>query len=62
MRAVLILFEEVASLKVNFHKSMLTGVNIPDSWLIEAASVMNCRRGYIPFDYLGLLLEVSRES
>jgi len=29
-------------------------VNIPDSWLMEAASVMNCRRGSIPFVYLGL--------
>ena len=54
MRAVLLLFEEVSGLKVNFHKSMLTGVNISDSWLTEAAMVMNCRRGVIPFVYLGL--------
>jgi hypothetical protein len=54
MRAVLILFEEVSGLKVNFHKIMLTGVNISDSWLMEAASVLNCRRGSIPFVYLGL--------
>jgi len=33
---------------------MLTGVNISDSWLTEAASVINCRRGTIPFVYLGL--------
>jgi len=54
MRAVLILFEEVSGLKVNFHKSMLTGVNISDSWLTEATMVMNCRQGVIPFVYLGL--------
>ena len=54
MRAVLLLFKEVSGLKVNFHKSMLTGVNIPDSWLVEAASMMNCHRGSIPFVYLGL--------
>jgi len=54
MRAMLLLFEEVLGLKVNFQKSMLTGVNISDSWLTEAASVMNCRRGTIPFVYLGL--------
>jgi len=53
MRAILILFEEVSGLKVNFHKSMLTGVNIFDSWLMEVASVLNCRRGSIPFVYLG---------
>jgi len=33
MRVVLLLFEEVSGLKVNFHKSMLTGVNISGSWL-----------------------------
>jgi len=54
MRSVLLLFEELSGLKVNFHKSMFTGVNIPVSWLLEAAMMMNCRRGTIPFVYLGL--------
>jgi len=54
MRAVLLLFEEISGLKVNFSKSMLTGVNISESWLTEAALVMKCRRGTIPFVYLGL--------
>jgi len=35
---------------------MLTGVNVSDSWLTEAALVMNCRTGKIPFTYLGLLI------
>ena len=33
---------------------MLTGVNISEAWLAEAALVMNCRMGSIPFVYLGL--------
>jgi len=33
---------------------MLTGVNIPPTWLLEAASVLNCRTGTIPFSYLGM--------
>lgn len=33
---------------------MLTGINVTDSWLAEAALVMNCRRGSILFVYLGL--------
>lgn len=53
MRAVFLLFEEVSGLKVNFHKSMLMVVNVFDSWLSEAAMVMNCRKGNIPFVYLG---------
>ena len=54
MRAMLLLLEEISGLKVNFNKSMLTGVNISESWLSEAAMVMNFRRGTIPFVYLGL--------
>ncbi|MCI52296.1 cytochrome P450, partial [Trifolium medium] len=33
LRTVLVLFETMSCLKVNFNKSMLVGVNIPDSWL-----------------------------
>lgn len=54
MREVLLLFEEVSGLKVNFHKSMLIGVNVDDSWLTEAAMVMNYCRGSMSFVYLGL--------
>ncbi|XP_024641765.1 uncharacterized protein [Medicago truncatula] len=54
MKAVLLLFEAISGLKVNFHKSMLFGVNITESWLHEAAVVMHCRHGRLPFIYLGL--------
>ena len=54
MRAVLILFEQVSGLKVNFHKSMLTEINITTSWLTEAAYVLNCLVGTLSFVYLGL--------
>jgi mannosylglycoprotein endo-beta-mannosidase len=52
--AVLVLFEAVSGLKVNFHKSMLLGVNVAESWLSEAAVVLGCSVGKIPFLYLGL--------
>jgi hypothetical protein len=54
MSVVLILFEEVLGLKVNFHKSKLTAVNVSDLWLYEATRIMNCIMGTIPFVYLGL--------
>ncbi|MCH86380.1 cysteine-rich receptor-like protein kinase, partial [Trifolium medium] len=54
LRAVLVLFEAVSRLKVKFNKSMLVGVNIVDSWLAEAASVLGCIVGKVPFMYLGL--------
>jgi len=31
LRAVLVLFENMLGLKVNYHKSMLFGINIEDS-------------------------------
>lgn len=54
MREVLLLFEDISGLKIKFNKSMLTCVNIPQTWLSEAASVLNFRTGTLPFIYLGL--------
>ncbi|RHN52388.1 hypothetical protein MtrunA17_Chr6g0479961 [Medicago truncatula] len=54
MRAILLLFEALSGLKVNFSKSLLVGVNVSSSWLSEATMVLNCKVGYIPFVYLGL--------
>jgi hypothetical protein len=51
---VLILFEEISGFKINFDKSMLFGVNVIESWLHEATSVMNCKHDRLPFLYLGL--------
>jgi len=54
LRAVLNLFADMFGLKVNFHKTLLVGINIGDSWLTEATSILNCKVDKIPFMYLGL--------
>jgi len=54
MCAVLLLFEALSGLKVNFSKGQLVGVNVSNSWLSEAALVLHCRVGCLPFVYLGL--------
>lgn len=54
IRAVLLIFEHLSGLKVNFQKSLLTGVNVSDTWLKEASLLLNCRVGTFPFVYLGL--------
>jgi len=54
LRAILALFEVMYGLKVNYHKSMVVGINVDESWLREAASVLSCKIGKIPFIYLGL--------
>lgn len=53
-KAILILLEVILGFKVNFHKSMLVGLNVPNSLLNEVTLVMNCRSGNEPFMYLGL--------
>ena len=54
MRAILMLFEAISGLKVNFTKSQLFVVNVHLSWLTEAALVLKCKVGSLPFVYLGL--------
>jgi len=54
MSTMLIFFEDIFGLKVNFNRSMLTCVHVYDSWLNEATLVMNYRTRTIPFVYLGL--------
>lgn len=60
MRDILLIFEQVSALKVSFHKSLITGVNVSDSWLYEAVMVLNYRVGTLPFVYLGL--PIGRDS
>ncbi|MCH84201.1 RNA-directed DNA polymerase (Reverse transcriptase) [Trifolium medium] len=43
MKAILRWFELISDLKVNFHKSMLVGVNVENSFLTGAASVLHCK-------------------
>ena len=41
LQAILVIFENMSGLKVNYHKSMLFGINIEGSWLSEAASILS---------------------
>ncbi|MCI31617.1 RNA-directed DNA polymerase (Reverse transcriptase), partial [Trifolium medium] len=54
IKATLHLFELISGLKVNFHKSRLVGIKVSTVWVREAARVLNCKVGVIPFIYLGL--------
>ncbi|KAK2421555.1 cyanogenic beta-glucosidase [Trifolium repens] len=58
MKAILRGFEAVSSLKVNFWKSCLVGVNVEEDFLAMASRFLNCRIGRAPFKYLGLPMPV----
>jgi hypothetical protein len=54
LKAILRGFELVSGIKINFWKSCLLGVNVSDEFLERGCSFLNCKRGVVPFKYLGL--------
>ncbi|MCI06473.1 ribonuclease H protein, partial [Trifolium medium] len=54
LKAILRGFELASGLKVNFWKSCLIGVNVSNYFMVNACNFLNCKRGNLPFSYLGL--------
>ncbi|GKV07275.1 hypothetical protein SLEP1_g19071 [Rubroshorea leprosula] len=54
VKAILLWFELISGLKINFSKSHLYGFNISEGWLQGAADMLHCGVGKVPFIYLGL--------
>jgi len=54
LKAILRGFELASGLKINFHKSKLTGINVLRSNLVCYTKTLNCVQIGIPFKYLGL--------
>ncbi|KAM0062164.1 putative RNA-directed DNA polymerase [Helianthus debilis subsp. tardiflorus] len=47
-------FHLSSGLKVNFSKSQLFGVGVPDEIILQKASILQCKTGTFPFTYIGL--------
>ncbi|GKU93870.1 hypothetical protein SLEP1_g7429 [Rubroshorea leprosula] len=54
VKAILLWFEMISGLKINFSKSHLYGFNISYGWLQGTANMLHCGVGKVPFIYLGL--------
>ncbi|GAU25119.1 hypothetical protein TSUD_274080 [Trifolium subterraneum] len=54
LKAILRGFELASGLRVNIWKSYLIGVNVPNNFMENACHFLNCKRGVLPFSYLGL--------
>lgn len=54
LKSILRSFELVSGLKVNFIKSKLIGINVPDNFMEQASVFLHCRAESIPFNFLGL--------
>lgn len=56
LKCILRNFELASGLRVNFHKSGLMGIKVGQWHLEQAACILNCRIGVIPFKFLGILV------
>jgi len=54
MKAILRRFELASDLKMNFHKSKITGVNVEGNALASYAKILNCAEMGVLFKYMGL--------
>lgn len=54
MKSVLRGFDMASGLKINFLKSCLIGVYVPNNFMEMACNFLNCSEGSLPFKYLGL--------
>jgi hypothetical protein len=62
LKAILRGFEMASGLKINFWKSYLLGVNVSEEFLAMGCSFHNCKRGAVPFKYLGLPVGANPKS
>ncbi|XP_050221486.2 uncharacterized protein LOC126671737 [Mercurialis annua] len=49
-------FELISRLTINYHKSFIMGINVPEAGLLIAAQVVGCKIDFFPVKYLGLPL------
>lgn len=56
VKRILRWFQNMSGLKVNYSKSMLCGVGIPDLEVKELAKIIGCPSGKLPMKYLGIPL------
>ena len=46
----------VSGLNINFSKSSVVGIRVNDDLVLDAASLVQCKLGTLPFNYLGFPL------
>jgi hypothetical protein len=56
LKGVLMLFERVSRMRINFHKSEYIPMNIDEARCHEIAPVLKCHVGNFPLRYLGIPL------
>jgi hypothetical protein len=54
------MYEMMAGLKINFHKSEILTINDEQNWASAYADIFNCQVGIFPIKYLGVPVSPSR--
>lgn len=62
MKTILLCFQAVSGLKINFFKSEVIGVSMPEEHLRDFAGILGCKVGMLPTSYLGLPLCIGTPS
>jgi hypothetical protein len=52
----MILFEKLSGMRINYHKSNLTRINLTEEEVQEYVKIFCCKIGNFPFTYLGVPL------
>jgi hypothetical protein len=60
LKVILMLFEQVSSMIINFHKSECILMNVEDEVGHQIAHLLNCPIGSFPLKYLGIPLHFDR--
>jgi hypothetical protein len=60
LKQMLMDFASSIGLQVNFHKSSIVPINVPEETMTELAGAFGCQIGTLPFTYLGLPLGNAR--
>jgi hypothetical protein len=59
LKTILMLFEKVSGMRINFDKSEFIPINLDADQIYEVAHV-NCLLGSLPFKYLGILIHFKK--
>ena len=62
LRDMLHVFAASTGLRVNFAKSMMVPINVPEAEAVRLAQVFHCVLGTLPFTYLGLPLGTTKPT
>jgi len=54
LKTILDNFALSTGLKVNFSKSSMFSINVPEATMVNLAAILGCQIGSMPFTYLGL--------